>query len=163
MEVKKAPKADLEGKKTLFFEIGLVIALGILLYAFEWKSETSKMKDLDTTAQMQIEDEVIPITQQNTPPPPPPPAAPKLADLINIVENDQDVDDDLEITDAEDETENTVVDVTSFDDFKTEDTGEQEIFQVVETMPAFPGGKSYRMGEQKYQISGIGHGKRYFR
>ena len=72
MEVKKAPKADLEGKKTLFFEIGLVIALGILLYAFEWKSETSKMKDLDTTAQMQIEDEVIPITQQNTPPPPPP-------------------------------------------------------------------------------------------
>lgn len=118
MEVKKAPKADLEGKKTFFFEIGLVIALGILLYAFEWKSETSKMKDLDTTAQMQIEDEVIPITQQNTPPPPPPPAAPKLADLINIVENDQDVDDDLEITDAEDETENTVVDVTSFDDFK---------------------------------------------
>ncbi len=140
MEVKKAPKADLEGKKTLFFEIGLVIALGILLYAFECKSVTSKMKDLDTTAQMQIEDEVIPITQQNTPPPPPPPAAPKLADLINIVENDQDVDDDLEITDAEDETENTVVDVTSFDDFKTEDTGEQEIFQVVETMPAFPGG-----------------------
>lgn len=139
MEVKKAPKVDLESKKTLFFEIGLALALGILLYAFEWKSETSKTKDIETTTQVLIEDEVIPITQQNTPPPPPPPPAPKLTDLIDIVENDQEIDDDLEITDAEDETENTVVDVTSFDDF-SEDTGEQEIFQVVENMPEFPDG-----------------------
>lgn len=140
MEIKKAPKADLEGKKTYFFEIGLVVALGILFYAFEWKSEATKTKDSDLTAQMQIEEEIIPVTQQNTPPPLPPPAAPKLTDLINIVEDDQEVDDDLEISDAEDERANTVVDVTAFDDFKPEDTGEQEIFQVVETMPEFPGG-----------------------
>lgn len=140
MEVKKAPKADLESKKTLFFEIGLALALGILLYAFEWKSETSKAKDMDTTTQVQEVEESIPVTQQNTPPPPPPPPAPKLADLIDIVENEQDVDDELEITDAEDESENTVVDVTKFDDFNEEDTGEQEIFQIVETMPSFPEG-----------------------
>ena len=35
----------------------------------------------------------------------PPPPAPKLTDLIDIVENDQDIDDELEITDAEDQTE----------------------------------------------------------
>lgn len=140
MEVKKAPKADLEGKKTLFFEVGLALALGILLLAFEWKSETSKTKEIDTTAQMQVEEEIIPITQQNTPPPPPPPPAPKLADLIDIVENDQDIDEDLEITDAEDETENTVVDVTKFEDFGEEDTGEEEVFTVVENMPSFKEG-----------------------
>lgn len=84
MEVKKAPKADLEGKKTLFFEIGLVLALGILLYAFTWKTETAQTKEMDTNTQMQAEEEVIPITQQNTPPPPPPPPAPKLTDLIEI-------------------------------------------------------------------------------
>ena len=41
--------------------------------------------------------------------------------------------------DAEDEAENTVVDVTQFEDFGEEDTGEAQIFQVVETMPTFKG------------------------
>lgn len=139
MEIKKAPKVDLERKKGIFFEIGLVLALGILLYAFEWKTETKKTQDMQGSEVEQVEEEIIPVTTQNTPPPPPPPPAPKLTDLINIVDNDQDIDDELEITDAEDETENTVVDVTKFDDFSEEDTGEAEIFQVVEKMPSFNG------------------------
>lgn len=139
MEIKKAPKVDLEGKKTIFFEIGLVLALGILLYAFEWKTETNKAQDLTGPQVEQVEEESTPVTVQNTPPPAPPPAAPKLADLIDIVENDEDIDDELEITDAEDETENTVVDVSKFEDFGEEDTGEAQIFQVVETMPSFKG------------------------
>lgn len=139
MEIKKAPKVDLEKKKGIFFEIGLVLALGILLYAFEWKTETKKTQDMQGSEVEQVEEEIIPVTTQNTPPPPPPPPAPKLTDLINIVDNDQDIDDELEITDADDETENTVVDVTKFDDFSEEDTGEAEIFQVVEKMPSFNG------------------------
>lgn len=139
MEIKKAPKVDLERKKGIFFEIGLVLALGILLYAFEWKTETKKTQDMQGSEVEQVEEEIIPVTTQNTPPPPPPPPAPKLTDLINIVDNDQDIDDELEITDADDETENTVVDVTKFDDFSEEDTGEAEIFQVVEKMPSFNG------------------------
>ena len=132
MEIKKAPKVDLERKKGIFFEIGLVLALGILLYAFEWKTETKKTQDMQGSEVEQVEEEIIPVTTQNTPPPPPPPPAPKLTDLINIVDNDQDIDDELEITDAEDEAENTVVDVTQFEDFGEEDTGEAQIFQVVE-------------------------------
>ena len=38
MEAKKTPKADLEGKKTLFLEIGLTFALLVALAAFNWKS-----------------------------------------------------------------------------------------------------------------------------
>ena len=129
----------LKGKKGIFFEIGLVLALGILLYAFEWKTETKKTQDMQGSEVEQVEEEIIPVTTQNTPPPPPPPPAPKLTDLINIVDNDQDIDDELEITDAEDEAENTVVDVTQFEDFGEEDTGEAQIFQVVETMPTFKG------------------------
>ena len=139
MEIKKAPKVDLEKKKGIFFEIGLVLALGILLYAFEWKTETKKTQDMQGSETEQVEEEIIPVTTQNTPPPPPPPPAPKLTDLINIVDNDQDIDDELEIEDAEDATENTVVDVTQFDDFGEEDTGEAQIFQVVEMMPSFKG------------------------
>ncbi len=130
---------DLERKKGIFFEIGLVLALGILLYAFEWKTETKKTQDMQGSETEQVEEEIIPVTTQNTPPPPPPPPAPKLTDLINIVDNDQDIDDELEIEDAEDATENTVVDVTQFEDFGEEDTGEAQIFQVVETMPSFKG------------------------
>ena len=39
MEVKKSPKADLNNKKLLFVEIGLVLALLITLGAFEWKTK----------------------------------------------------------------------------------------------------------------------------
>ncbi len=38
MNTKKSPKADLENKRVLFIEIGLVIALSIVLGAFEYKA-----------------------------------------------------------------------------------------------------------------------------
>ena len=34
MEIKKSPEADLQNRKGLFFEIGLVIALAAVLGAF---------------------------------------------------------------------------------------------------------------------------------
>ena len=142
MEVKKSPKADLEGRKGLFFEIGLLLAVGILLYAFEWKTESSVMQEQEVEGIAAEEEEAIPITQHLTPPPPPPPPAPKLTDIIDIVENDQDIDEDLELEDVEDDTENTVI--TNTDNWGDwgdgGDTGESEIFQVVEDMPYFPEG-----------------------
>ena len=140
MEIKKSPKADLEGKKGIFFEIGLTLALAILLFAFEWKSSTAEVNAFQTVAEVEIEEEIIPITQQMMKPRPPPPPAPKLTDLIDIVEDDTNIDEELEIQDAEDDSENQEVpDVTDFGDYEGEDTGEAQIFQVVEDMPAFPG------------------------
>ena len=145
MEIKKSPKADLEGKKGIFFEIGLALALAILLFAFEWKSNTAEVNQFQTVAEEQIEEEIIPITQQMLKPPPPPPPAPKLTDLIDIVEDDTMIDEELEIQDAEDQSENTEIqDVTDFGDYDGEDTGEAEIFVVVEDMPQFPGGNVQR-------------------
>ena len=141
MEIKKSPKADLEGKKGIFFEIGLTLALAILLFAFEWKTSTEEVGQFQTVAEEQIEEEIIPITQQMLKPPPPPPPAPKLTDLIDIVEDDTNIDEELEILDAEDDSENAPVqDVTDFGEYGDEDTGEAEVFVVVEDMPSFPGG-----------------------
>ena len=42
MEIKKSPKANLEDKKFLFTEIGLIVALLAVLWAFEWKSTEAK-------------------------------------------------------------------------------------------------------------------------
>lgn len=36
METKKTYKANLENKRTLLTEVGLVAAMGIVLMAFEW-------------------------------------------------------------------------------------------------------------------------------
>ena len=38
MDSKKSPKADLENKKVIFTQIGLIIALAGVLLAFEWKT-----------------------------------------------------------------------------------------------------------------------------
>mgnify|MGYP001070737610 CR=1 FL=1 len=141
MEIKKSAKADLEGKKGVFFEIGLTLALAILLFAFEWKSSSEEVGQFQSVADEPIEEEIIPITQQMLKPPPPPPPAPKLTDLIDIVEDDTQIDDDLQIQDAEDDSEN--VDAPSLDDFGDDwgdDSGESEVFVVVENMPSFPGG-----------------------
>ncbi len=125
----------------MFFEIGLLLALGILLFAFEWKSESFVMQEQDIEGVAAEEEEAIPITQHLTPPPPPPPPAPKLTDLIEIVEDDLEMEDELELEDVEDDTENTVNDTQNWSDFGTgEDTGEGEIFVVVEDNPIFPEG-----------------------
>lgn len=145
MEIKKSPKVDLEGKKGIFFEVGLALALAILLFAFEWKSSTAEVNQFQTVAEEQIEEEIIPITQQMLKPPPPPPPAPKLTDLIDVVEDDTMVDEDLEIQDAEDQSENTEIqDITDLGDYDGEDTGETEVFVVVENMPEFPEGNVQR-------------------
>lgn len=141
MEVKKAQKADLEEKKGLFFEIGLVLALAILLLAFEWKSSAGDVDTFQTVPEEQVEEEIIPITQQMLKPPPPPPPAPKLTDLMEIVDDASTIDEDLEILDAEDDTENKPVEnPADFGDYGTEDTGEDDVFTVVENVPVFPFG-----------------------
>ena len=42
MEIKKSPKADLEGSKQLFVLMGFVVALAFLFVAFEWGTRDVK-------------------------------------------------------------------------------------------------------------------------
>ena len=42
MEVKKAPKANIEMQKTTFFLMGMVVALAVLFVGFEWASTITK-------------------------------------------------------------------------------------------------------------------------
>ena len=141
MEVKKSPKADLERRKGIFFEIGLVAALAILFLAFEWKVSTNVEEEFMTVAEPTMEEEVIPITQQMLKPPPPPPPAPKLTDLIDIVEDDTDIEEQLEIEYVEADVENREVQNYDYDgEYDPDATGEDDVFVTVEDMPVFPGG-----------------------
>lgn len=135
MEPKKYKKADLEGKKTYFFEVGLIIALLIVFGAFEMKSYDKQTIDLVQRVVDDTPEEIIPITEHKPPPPPPPP--PKVVTQIKIVEDDVEVEDEIEI-DAEADDETEVEEYIPVEE--EEEIVEAEIFTVVESMPEFPGG-----------------------
>jgi protein TonB len=145
METIKSHKADLENKKFIFREIGLIIALIFVFLAFNLKSHDKASIDLEVRNSNNITEEIIPITIQEIKQPPPPPATKSV--VINIVENTVEIEDDIEI-DAEADQETFIQDYTPT--FNTEIAEEEiieeeEIFVVVESMPSFPGGMNKLM------------------
>ena len=142
MEVKKSPKADLEGKKTSNLLIGAIMTLSVLFIGFEW-SERDKKVTTDTGLQEVVfEEEIIPITEQEQPKQaPPPPEAPKVEEVLEIMDNDSEVEEST--IQASDDTQAAVEVKYTPVEVEEEEVEEQQIFQVVEEMPEFPGG----MGE----------------
>lgn len=140
MELKKSPKADLENKRNIFVQLGLVMSLGITLLAFSWTTRVEQATTLGTMAQQDVEDEIIPITRQEEVKPPPPPPPPKVVEMLNIVDDDVEIKDDLDIMDTEAD-DNTVIDVAPVIAQEAEAEEEAEVFFIVENMPEFPGGE----------------------
>lgn len=132
MELKKNPKSDLENKKGMFFSIGLTLVLAIVLIAFEWKTYDQTVSSLGQLRLDDIEEEIIPITQQEKPPPPPPPPPPPQ-EILEIVEDDEEIEDEVEIQDAEADMETEIFEQPE------EVIEEPGIFAIVEDMPIFPG------------------------
>ena len=139
MEIKKSEKANLENKKLLFVEVGLVISLAITLFAFEWTSTETEVAMLDDTQELVLEEEIIPITQEAPPPPPAAPKIPVLSDQIDIVDDEIEVDDDL-FMNLEDDS-SLGVEIMDYVEVEEEVVEEEAIpFQLVEEKPSFQGG-----------------------
>ena len=139
MEIKKSDKANLENKKLLFVEIGLVVALGITLFAFEWTSKETKVSTLEDTTEVLIEEEIIPITQDTPPPPPAAPKIPVLSDQIDIVDDEIEIEDDM-FMNLEDDS-SLGVEIMDYIEVEEEEVEEEAIpFQLVEEKPSFQGG-----------------------
>ena len=139
MEIKKSEKASLENKKLLFVEIGLVISLAITFFAFEWTSKETKVSTLEDTAEVVLEEEIIPITQETPPPPPAAPKIPVLSDQIDIVDDEIELDDDM-FMNLEDDA-SLGVEIMDYVEVEEEVIEEEAIpFQLVEEKPSFQGG-----------------------
>jgi len=138
MELKKNPKADLQNKKLLFFEIGLALALGVVLLAFEWTTSDSVNVDLAQTAEVKVEQEIVPITTRDEVKPPEPPKQVTVSDVIKVVDDNVDIEDNTDIFDLE-FSEDKAVTVMAFKD-QEEEEEEYTPFVIVEDMPAFQGG-----------------------
>jgi protein TonB len=143
MELKKSPKADLEKNKRILLMFGLVVALGVVLLAFEWKSRPTAASSLGNLEVAEVEDEVIPITRQEQVQPPPPPPPPQVVEVLKIVDDNVDILDDLSMFDSEADNE-TFIDVAPVIQTVKEEKEEEEaqVFFIVEEMPEFPGGEA---------------------
>lgn len=142
MEVKKSPKADLEGGIGMSILMGMIVGLAVLFVGFEWGTKDVQVVSADEGVADIIAEEEIEITRpENTPPPPPPPPAPAVTEVLNVVEDDVELE-QQEIISSEDDataaqTETFVAPVVEEEE---EEESAQQIFTVVEKQPEFPGG-----------------------
>ena len=136
METKKSPKADLERKKSIFLQIGIIITLVGVLVAFEWRQYERPEYDLGTLDMDFIEEEEIPITRPEEPPPP----EPEPSTDIVIVDDDVEIDEEFTI-DVEATFDTEVRDFVPVMIEEEEEVDEDVIFQIVEQNPEFPGGE----------------------
>ena len=136
MKPKKNPGVNLERKKGLFLQIGLVIALLVVIGAFEYKTYEKIAYNLGALSLDDLEEDIIPITKQEVKPPPPPPPPPEV---IEIVEDDKEDINEAEIEDTESDEDEEVIEIIEEDD--------DEMFMVVENMPEF---KCMKFGRKEY-------------
>ena len=143
MEIKKTSKANLENKKFLFREIGLIVALLALWILFEQKTYDKEMAILTDNTVALAEEEMIPITQPELPPVEIP-KVPVMSEVINIVDDNVKLEDDF-IFSTEDDKNIGVqimdyVATTTTSAAVVEEVEEDIPVAVVEEKPSFMGG-----------------------
>tara|TARA_B100000902_G_scaffold163425_2_gene158611 strand:+ start:33613 stop:34299 length:687 start_codon:yes stop_codon:yes gene_type:complete len=128
MNLKKNPNADLEKKKGIFFQIGLIISLSLAIIAYEWKSYDAQIiGDLGDVDLAELDEEDIEITRpEELKPPPPPEAPPEVPEEIEVKENEEELETELEVETVDTDQEEMMP------DFEEEYT---EPFISVEQMP----------------------------
>ena len=139
MEVKKTEGANLENKRLLFIELGLILALAITFGAFSWSTKEKQAAVLDAGPAVTIEEENIPITQEAPPPPPETPKIPVLSDQIDIIDDDIQVEENILNLDDNDD---LVIEIKDYvEGPEEEEIEEEEIpYVFVEQKPSFRGG-----------------------
>lgn len=102
MEAKKTPKADLQNKKGLFFQIGLAVSLLLMIGLFSYSQRETRKPDMQAP-QEYIEPEIVEITREE-PPKPLENSAPRLqvtTDILNIVRDDRKIETELTFADLD--------------------------------------------------------------
>ena len=153
MEKRKTQKADLENKRGLFLQIGLVFTLALVLFAFEWRTYDRDL-GIDLDREIVEDDEIMIQTIEPPPPPPPPPPQEVITELI-VVDDDVEVE-NLDI-DVEVDQDVAIVPVVSIVIEEEVEVESDEIFQIVEDQPGFPGGQEalHRFLQQNIRFPAI--------
>lgn len=130
---KKYNRAKLENKRLIFFQVGLIFTLALVLAAFEWSSTPKSMKSLEIT-DYSIEEEFSQITRPKNLKPPPP--KPKPQEVLNIIPDTEETMDEYLAEDIEPEPYQEIdIEPLLEDPEEPDDTP----FIIVEDMPTFNG------------------------
>ena len=139
MEIKKSEKASLENKRLLFTEVGLIVALLVVLAGFESATRPSQVALLQGNTVVPDEEDIMSVPLETPPPTPEAPALPMLSDELEIVDDDVTVDLDFQSLDDTD----APVDIMEYKHQEVvEEEVEEEVIYVlnVEEKPTFNGG-----------------------
>ena len=135
VEIKKNPKADLTRTTGLFLNVGLVISLLLVIFAFE-KKVFDDGSQVNLSAQAEDFEDLMDIPQTQQPPPPPPK---KVQPEIIEVPDEEEIEEEIEIDLDVEMTEETVIEEVVFEEGPEEEEVE-EIFTIVEDQPTPSGG-----------------------
>ena len=153
METKKNPEVRLERFSSLFFEIGLIIALFVSYLVLE--SRTNPLSGIDTissTTSNYIDEMVVPQTERKNrlvAPKPPPSPVNQIMVVANSTELEYEL--DMETTEID---EDYKVNFIKYEpkEVIAEEEEEEEVynFQVVESQAVYPGCENYKDKQSRY-------------
>nr|WP_321234381.1 energy transducer TonB [uncultured Psychroserpens sp.] len=149
MEPKKSTKADVSRNSSLYFAVGMVLMLALTYMTINYKSYEKDNIDIGQLDLDDLDDEEIPITNQEIIPPPPPPPPPVVPEEIEIVEDEKEIEETV-IESTETDQEEEIVEVEEIEVEEVEEDIDVP-FNVIENVPIFPGCEKQKGNEAKKQ------------
>jgi protein TonB len=150
MEVKKNPKVDLENKKGIYLEIGMILSLALCIVAFSI-GQTKKTIEIVAVTGPEVEVELVDITKTEEPKTQAPvkQSVKLITNMINVVKDTAIIEDEFSFADFTEE--EIIVEEVEV----KEEVVEEQVFVKVERMPSFAGGdlntfRTWFGGEFKY-------------
>ncbi len=151
MQIKKSPKADLNNKKGLFLEIGMIFALLLTVAAFAYTQKERNVEIIEASTEV-VEEEITDITTQDQKPPEPPKKVEMqvLSDVLNVVTNDTKIETEFDFSEFSED-----VEIVQQIEVVEEAAEDDAPFIIAEEMPKFQGGdlmkfRSWVQGKLKY-------------
>ena len=143
MEAKKTSRSNLENKRFIFREIGLVVALAVVFFAFETKFYQEETKEIILVDTETIEDDVLPIVVPPQASGPLPKIKMMPIDYIDIVNEELELD-DPDIIDVTESQNGSINGIEGIEDQYSTGTGDEEFDETIpflnpELMPKFNG------------------------
>ena len=136
MEIKKNPKVDVNNKRTVLLEIGLILALLIVIAAFLYSPKEVTVEKIDMNYGP-VEEQITEITRQeeHKPEPPKKTEITVITDVLNIVTNDEKIETGFDFAEFDEDVE--IIQQVAVEEEVIED---DQPFVKVEEMPSFQGG-----------------------
>ena len=136
MELKKNPKVDVNRLRIVLLEIGLIVALLVVIAAFLYTPREVTVEKIDMNYGP-VEEQITEITRQDQKPPEPPKKTEitVITDILNIVTNDTKISTEVDFAEFEEDVE--IIQQVAVEDENIED---DQPFVKVEEMPTFQGG-----------------------